>query len=91
MKNLTEQCDVIILGTGAAGLTAGLAAAHEGASVRIFEKSELRWNDCMMAELFDSKQPFARGIGVKDPERKHYRTLSHFHWVNRFRYGCNFC
>jgi succinate dehydrogenase/fumarate reductase flavoprotein subunit len=38
---LSEQCDVIILGTGAAGLTAALAAAHEGASVRIYEKSEL--------------------------------------------------
>ena len=38
---MSEQCDVIVLGTGAAGLTAGLAAAHEGASVRIFEKSEL--------------------------------------------------
>ena len=38
---MSEQCDVIILGTGAAGLTAALAATHEGASVRIFEKSEL--------------------------------------------------
>tara|TARA_B100001094_G_scaffold194835_1_gene188728 strand:+ start:52669 stop:54282 length:1614 start_codon:yes stop_codon:yes gene_type:complete len=38
---LSEQCDVIILGTGAAGLTAALAAAHENASVRIYEKSEL--------------------------------------------------
>ena len=36
-----KQCDVVILGTGAAGLTAALAAAHEGASVRIFEKSKL--------------------------------------------------
>ncbi|HJM96978.1 MAG TPA: FAD-dependent oxidoreductase [Acidimicrobiales bacterium] len=38
---MTEECDVIVLGTGAAGLTAALAAAHSGASVKIYEKSSL--------------------------------------------------
>ena len=33
------ECDVVVLGTGVAGLTAALAAAHSGASVKVFEKS----------------------------------------------------
>ncbi|MGI5508482.1 FAD-dependent oxidoreductase [Streptomyces sp. CA-106131] len=35
-----ERYDVVVLGTGAAGLTAALAAASEGASVAVYEKSE---------------------------------------------------
>ncbi|MGA6205901.1 FAD-dependent oxidoreductase [Nocardia testacea] len=34
-----EETDVVVLGTGAAGLTAALAAAVEGASVALFEKA----------------------------------------------------
>ncbi len=37
----SKECDVVVLGTGAAGLTAALAAAHSGASVQIYEKSSL--------------------------------------------------
>lgn len=36
-----EQFDVVVLGTGAAGMTAAVAAAHEGARVGLFEKSDL--------------------------------------------------
>ncbi len=35
----TSEFDVVVLGTGAAGLTAALAASDSGASVGIFEKS----------------------------------------------------
>jgi len=38
---MRQACDVVILGSGAAGLTAALAAAVEGAQVAVFEKAEL--------------------------------------------------
>src|SRR5690606_29611409 len=34
-----EQTDIVVLGTGAAGLTAALTAAVEGAAVALFEKA----------------------------------------------------
>jgi succinate dehydrogenase/fumarate reductase flavoprotein subunit len=36
-----EELDVVVLGTGAAGLTAALAAAEHGARVGVFEKADL--------------------------------------------------
>ena len=35
-----READVVILGSGAAGLIAGLAAASQGAQVEIFEKAK---------------------------------------------------
>jgi flavin-dependent dehydrogenase len=35
-----EQYDVVVLGSGAAGLTAALRAAAEGARVGLFERAE---------------------------------------------------
>ena len=38
---LMDQFDVVVLGTGAAGLVAAISAAEHGASVGLFERSEL--------------------------------------------------
>jgi 3-oxosteroid 1-dehydrogenase len=37
---LVEEYDVVVLGTGATGLTAALRAAADGASVALFEKAD---------------------------------------------------
>ena len=37
---MNEPYDVVVLGTGAAGLVAALAAADAGASVGLFEKAD---------------------------------------------------
>ena len=39
--SIEEQADVLVFGTGAAGLTAALVAATEGLDVKVFEKSAL--------------------------------------------------
>ena len=36
-----DEFDVVVLGTGAAGMTAAIRAAAEGASVGLFEKSDM--------------------------------------------------
>jgi len=38
---MAHEYDVVVLGTGAAGMVAAVAAAHEGARVGLFEKSDL--------------------------------------------------
>ena len=35
-----SDCDVLVLGSGAAGMTAALAAHEAGAKVRLLERSE---------------------------------------------------
>src|SRR5579875_462074 len=39
MPSWDDEVDVVVLGTGAAGLTAALTAAVNGATVRVFEKA----------------------------------------------------
>jgi len=41
MQEKSQQIDIAVVGAGGAGLTAGLAAAEQGASARVFEASGL--------------------------------------------------
>lgn len=63
-----ETFDVVVLGSGAAGLTAALASAVEGARVAVFEKADLLGGTTALSGgtiWFPANQP-ARDAGVAD-------------------------
>jgi 3-oxosteroid 1-dehydrogenase len=84
LKELSVQqhFDVIVLGTGAAGLTAAIRAAADGASVGLFEKADsvggtTAWSGGMAWIPLNSK---ALAAGVDDSRDKvltYLRSLSH--------------
>lgn len=63
-----EEYDVVVLGTGAAGLTAALAAAHSGARVGLFEKGDLVGGTTALSGgvIWLPNSPVGRAEGVKD-------------------------
>ncbi|MGX6509020.1 FAD-dependent oxidoreductase [Rhodococcus sp. SJ-2] len=65
---MRETYDVIVLGSGAAGLTAALASALEGADVAVFEKSDLVGGTTALsgAGIWVPGNPVAAGKGVQD-------------------------
>ena len=63
-----EQSDVIVLGTGAAGLTAAIAAHDGGATVRVFEKADVvggttAWSG---GQVWIPNNPHMPDVGVAD-------------------------
>jgi 3-oxosteroid 1-dehydrogenase len=77
-----DEFDVVVLGTGAAGLTAALTAAEEGAKVGVFEKAEMvggtsAWSG---GQVWIPANPHMPGVGVDDsPDRafEYIMSLSH--------------
>ena len=77
-----EQYDVVVLGTGAAGLTAALAAAHAGARVGLFEKADLVGGTTALssAVVWLPDNRYAREAGVADSRQEgldYLSSLSH--------------
>ena len=67
-----DTYDVVVIGTGAAGLTAAAVAAQEGASVGLFEKSDLvggttAWSG---GQLWVPNNPHMVEVGVDDDRDK---------------------
>jgi succinate dehydrogenase/fumarate reductase flavoprotein subunit len=76
----SAEFDVVVLGSGAAGLTAALAAAVQGARVGVFEKAELLGGTTTLsgAGTWLPGNRSARQAGVEDsPERAFQYVLSH--------------
>ena len=63
-----ETYDVVVLGTGAAGLTAALAAAQDGARVGLFEKADLVGGTTALSGgvIWLPDNPVARAGGIED-------------------------
>jgi len=67
-----EAFDVVVIGTGAAGLTAALVAAESGASVGLFEKADLvggttAWSG---GQVWIPNNPHMPEVGVADDREK---------------------
>jgi len=78
---MQQTYDVVVLGSGAAGLTAALASAVEGANVALFEKAELLGGTTALSGgtiWIPGNRP-AREAGIEDSEdlgRGYLETLS---------------
>lgn len=77
-----DAYDVVVLGTGAAGLTAALAAAHAGASVGVFEKGEKVGGTTALssAVVWLPANRYAAEAGVADSRQEgldYLESLSH--------------
>jgi 3-oxosteroid 1-dehydrogenase len=77
-----DTYDVVVLGTGAAGLTAALAAHDQGASVGLFEKSDqvggtTAWSGGM---VWVPVNPHQAALGIEDSREEvltYLQSLSH--------------
>jgi len=75
---MQETFDVVVLGSGAAGLTAALAAAVEGAKVAVFEKADLLGGTTALSGgtvWIPANQP-ARAAGIHDSGELGLRYLA---------------
>lgn len=77
-----DRFDVVVLGSGAAGLTAALAAADAGASVGLFEKAELLGGTTALSSgvVWLPANPIATAAGVEDSRAQaldYLASLSH--------------
>ncbi len=69
---MVAECDVAVLGTGAAGLTAALAAADSGATVKVFEKSHLVGGTTAMSGgiIWMPNNHLQESMGIQDSREK---------------------
>ena len=69
---LKSSYDVVVVGSGAGGLTSALAASSSGASVAIFEKGERFGGSSALSggQLWIPNNRLARKAGVKDSDHK---------------------
>ncbi|MEM8974761.1 MAG: FAD-dependent oxidoreductase, partial [Pseudomonadota bacterium] len=85
---MTETFDVVVIGTGAAGLCAALSAQAEGANVLVVEKSELAGGTTAMSGgcIWVPRHHYAEGMGVKDSREavlEYIHAVSPDGWHNR--------
>src|SRR5215831_4569535 len=75
---MEQSYDVVVLGSGAAGLTAALAAAVDGARVAVFEKADLLGGTTALSGgtiWIPNNQP-ARAAGVEDSRERGLEYLA---------------
>ena len=79
---MSEQTDVIVLGSGAAGLTAALAAHESGAKVRVIERFDRIGGTSAISGgvIWVANNPRQRAAGMADSRAEalaYFRSLDH--------------
>ena len=79
---MSEQTDVIVLGSGAAGLTAALAAHESGAKVRVIERFDRIGGTSAISGgvIWVANNPRQRAAGMADSREEalaYFRSLDH--------------
>ncbi|MEM9356143.1 MAG: FAD-dependent oxidoreductase [Pseudomonadota bacterium] len=85
---MAETFDVVVIGTGAAGLSAALSAHAEGAKVLVVEKSELAGGTTAMSGgcIWVPRHHYAERMGVNDSREavlEYIHAVSPDGWHNR--------
>ena len=80
---VTHEADVLVIGAGAAGLSAALAAKESGCSVLLVDENEKPRNATALSwGFFNSSDPLSQSaLGIEDSPEKHYAQV--------FKYGGN--
>lgn len=79
---MIEECDVIVLGSGAAGITAALAAHESGADVRLIERFDRVGGTAAVSGgvIWTADNPRQRAAGLSDSREEalaYFRSLDH--------------
>ena len=81
-RGMIDQCDVIVLGSGAAGLTAALAAHESGAHVRVIERFDRVGGTSAISGgvIWAANNPRQVAAGMRDSRAEalaYFRALDH--------------
>ena len=68
MRNWTERVDVVVIGSGFAGISAAIEAKKAGASVVVLEKLKARGGNSMISDgcIAAAGTPFQKEAGIED-------------------------
>lgn len=59
----TTACDVLVIGSGAAGLRAAIAAAENGCDVLLISKAKHLFHPCWFRKAESAAPPASAGMG----------------------------
>jgi len=81
------EADIVVIGAGSAGLSAGIQAAQEGADVIVFEKMPMTGGTSQFAEgVFGMNSSVQKARGISFDENELFRNAMEFtHWKSNAR------
>ncbi|MFK3779311.1 FAD-dependent oxidoreductase [Agrobacterium sp. NPDC089420] len=86
-QSWSEEYDVVVVGSGGAGLAAAAGAVHQGASVRVLEKAELAGGTTLKSGgvYWIPNNPFMVEDGIEDKKEDALRYMARCAWPHLYR------